>query len=687
MFTLIGTIAKVALRNMLTRRMNLAVGFLLLMAALLLTVTRSIQHSVEQGTRRSIIDSLVGHLQVVSDKQEDWEGIFMMSSSNAQAHRLDVAATQALVRAHPNVKDVLPINPGMALFLVNNPVDRLLERLRDAVRAEGTDPSRREERERLARHVQYVFGTVVREMERTGSRPLEEADRVALERAASAEFWSGFAADPSTALEFLENKAAPQLATDTQDFLKYLGTSLQEVPRVFPRIKLVRGAMVPEGQRGMLLPEFIYADVFRIGTVRRFEELRVAVQERGRSIAEEPDLKRLVRQNRQGLEDILHQLDEARARELVARLQQALPSSETDLGALLTRVVDVTDEDFAHKHEVFQKEVVPRIDLFWLKVGEQLLLKGFDTVGRVHFVAVRLHGTFAIDGMEGADSPTYAALVDLVTGSELQGLVPGAPQEAPAEDLTLALAVESPEQLEASLAHLEATAGPAPATTLQADALLSPRTERASTERYTEAEREASAVISLALVLKEPERLEATLKELQGSATQAGLGLQVVPWSQAAGRFDFVISAVLSLLSMCVLGLFAFVAVIVNNGMMLAVLQRVQELGTLRAVGASRGFVVALTVMEILWLGLVFGGLGTLLGLGLIQYLSTAGIPAGSNSLLTFFFSGTHLYPSLHPTAGLFSMLTVLGFASAASLYPALRVSRILPRLAMEAAS
>ncbi len=51
-----------------------------------------------------------------------------------------------------------------------------------------------------------------------------------------------------------------------------------------------------------------------------------------------------------------------------------------------------------------------------------------------------------------------------------------------------------------------------------------------------------------------------------------------------------------------------------SNTLLMAVLERTRELGTLRAIGTSRAQVAAIVLLEALWLGLLGGALGSLLG-------------------------------------------------------------------------
>ena len=69
-------------------------------------------------------------------------------------------------------------------------------------------------------------------------------------------------------------------------------------------------------------------------------------------------------------------------------------------------------------------------------------------------------------------------------------------------------------------------------------------------------------------------------------------------------------------LSVAVLIIFVVALVIINNAMVMATLQRVQEIGTLRAVGAQRRFILWMLVIEAMVIGAIFGVLGAAVGAG-----------------------------------------------------------------------
>jgi ABC-type antimicrobial peptide transport system permease subunit len=138
-----------------------------------------------------------------------------------------------------------------------------------------------------------------------------------------------------------------------------------------------------------------------------------------------------------------------------------------------------------------------------------------------------------------------------------------------------------------------------------------------------------------------------------------------------------------AVLYVSVLIIFAVALVIINNALVMATLERIAEIGTLRAVGAQRRFLLGMLVVETLAVGALFGGVGALLGVGLVAILRLVGIPA-SNDTLYFLFSGPRLHPFLSPVNVVIALTIVLVVSGLSSLYPGLLAMRVSPRQAMQ---
>jgi ABC-type antimicrobial peptide transport system permease subunit len=128
--------------------------------------------------------------------------------------------------------------------------------------------------------------------------------------------------------------------------------------------------------------------------------------------------------------------------------------------------------------------------------------------------------------------------------------------------------------------------------------------------------------------------------------------------------------------------IFVVALIIVNNAMVMATIDRVPEIGTLRAIGAQRGTVLGLLLAETAMLGLVAGGLGGLAAVGMVTWLGRVGVPAPADELVLL-FGGPRLYPTIGPVDIAIGLVTITTVAVASTLYPATLAARVPPIVAM----
>jgi len=124
--------------------------------------------------------------------------------------------------------------------------------------------------------------------------------------------------------------------------------------------------------------------------------------------------------------------------------------------------------------------------------------------------------------------------------------------------------------------------------------------------------------------------------------------------------------------------LIAIVLVSVMNVMLMAVFERVKEIGTIAAIGTRPGQILALFLVEGLSLGILGSAVGVL--------LSTVTILALKVHPLTFDFGrqkGLLLAPTLDVNEMVLASVLVILMSAVASLQPALKASRLEPVAAM----
>jgi len=120
--------------------------------------------------------------------------------------------------------------------------------------------------------------------------------------------------------------------------------------------------------------------------------------------------------------------------------------------------------------------------------------------------------------------------------------------------------------------------------------------------------------------------------------------------------------------------LVAIVLVSIMNVMIMAVYERVREIGTIAAIGTLPGKILCMFLFE----GLLMGAIGAVIG----SLLSVAAITALNAAQLTFDFgrqTGLILAPTIDPAALITVSGIVIGVSILASLQPALKAARMDP--------
>jgi len=351
----------------------------------------------------------------------------------------------------------------------------------------------------------------------------------------------------------------------------------------------------------------------------------------------------------------------------------------------------MNDDNFSRRFTFFYDQLAPLLELYRIRVGDVLTIKAFTRSGYVQSVNVPVYGTFQFKGMEDAALAGNLNLMDLVSFRDLYGYLSADKIEEvdKLKKLAGAKAIDRSRAEDelfgtARTVVAEATPGVIDEGNEKPGNLRALRREELLRRVYSKNEMDNGVLLSAAVILKDPKKLKQTMKEIAAVSARDNLQLKPVSWQEAAGLIGQFVSLAKLALYIAVFIIFIVALVIINNAMMMATLQRVHEIGTMRAIGAQRGFVLGLVLTEIIVLGLVFGGAGAALGTGVVKWLGSVGI-AARNDWFYFFFSGPRLHPWL--TAGnlIAAFVIVLLVSAISTLYPAFLATRVAPVRAMQA--
>lgn len=179
-------------------------------------------------------------------------------------------------------------------------------------------------------------------------------------------------------------------------------------------------------------------------------------------------------------------------------------------------------------------------------------------------------------------------------------------------------------------------------------------------------------VTELAVAVDDVNRLPQIAADLRAVL---GPGFEVHAWNELAPERK-TIMGIQDAISVIVSVVFVMLMLLgVANTMLMSVLERTREVGTMMAVGLTRGSVMTLFLLEALVLGL----LGAAGGLGLMLLLTTALARKGITFTPPSATMSMEVYPFLTFgfTAGV--LFTAVAGAVVFALYPAFRASRLRP--------
>ena len=658
------TLTRIAWSNVVSLPVRSAIAVLLFA---FLAVVASLGSSIVDAMDRSISDTVVhsaaGHLQVYDANAREPLALFgdvvMGAEDIGSIH--DFPAVRRAALAVSGVEAIIPMASDVAGLLAEPELESAARTL--ATRRTG-DAAIAEDVARVRRG----GALVVQDLE---SRLGLSADTAAIEAAladarsvSDAAFEASARRNPAQAAAFVQQRVAPLAPEEEARHFRYIATDLDLFAQHFRHLEIIEGTAVPPGARGILL-NGAYRDLTLKNRAARILDELARQASRGNRIAGDPRVKglaSLLPAEAPRLREALAPADAAAVeQELVARLQTS--GLEAGLRALLT----VDDRTLAERKEIFYAVVAPRIRLYAVQPGDEIVLRSTRSNRAIR---VTVHGAFRFRGINeeglGGLYPQNS-LADLETFRELNGIPTAA-------------------ELAEQRAMRPASAATALATEWD-DATVfgeeSPSAATAVATAVAPAPASAPEVLNAAVLVRDPARLNSVKAALERELAARSLPVQVVDWRGASGMIGQFFSIVRFALYATLAAAFFLAVVIVDSALMLGMLSRVQDLGSLRAMGASRAFISALIVAEsavLATLGFAIGG-GAAMLIG--RVLEVRGIPPFTPEL-TFLFAGGRLHPAVGGGNLAAAAIVIVVTMLIAAIHPARRAAGVPPALALQ---
>jgi len=154
----------------------------------------------------------------------------------------------------------------------------------------------------------------------------------------------------------------------------------------------------------------------------------------------------------------------------------------------------------------------------------------------------------------------------------------------------------------------------------------------------------------------------------------AETGLQFIPWFDLADYYTKTVALLTSQMDVVRLIIGLIIVLSISNTLIMNVLERTSEIGTLMAMGTRRREILTLFLSEGLLLGIAGGALGLAAGVALAEIISAVGIPMPPPPGRSSAYSAAILV-TWRLAAGAFAI--AIATTVAASIYPAWKASRL----------
>ena len=214
------------------------------------------------------------------------------------------------------------------------------------------------------------------------------------------------------------------------------------------------------------------------------------------------------------------------------------------------------------------------------------------------------------------------------------------------------------------------------------DEIVIPKEEFASFENiYTN----SSSWNFLICRAENPKKAKKLIKILNKAFRENDWPIEAVNWRSSAGSTAFYLYILRLILNIGIIIILGAGFIVVNNTLVINVLDRIREIGTMRAIGANKRYITKECAAETVIMAFIAGILGCVLGVAGSHVVSAMRITF-SNSFIVQLFGGTvlHTSVSLSNLLGAFSLSIFIGLI--AWIYPLINAIKVNPVEAMQGA-
>lgn len=189
----------------------------------------------------------------------------------------------------------------------------------------------------------------------------------------------------------------------------------------------------------------------------------------------------------------------------------------------------------------------------------------------------------------------------------------------------------------------------------------------------------------LIIRLKEGEKASRVMRKVSKIFKRNEWPVRVADWRRAAGSTAIYLILLRNIFNIGIIIVLSAGFIIVNNSLVINILDRTREIGTLRAIGAKKRFISLQCMTENLILTLTSGVLGIIAGKICVHFINKAHIVL-TNSLLVQLFGSEAIFVHVTVFNILKLLLLVIALALLGWIYPVINALKVSPVDAIQGA-
>lgn len=186
----------------------------------------------------------------------------------------------------------------------------------------------------------------------------------------------------------------------------------------------------------------------------------------------------------------------------------------------------------------------------------------------------------------------------------------------------------------------------------------------------------------IVLRLNNSSEINATVNQLNDIFTRENLNLKAISYIESSISLGSYINLVTIIISLIIFLILVISIIIITNAVLMNIIDRTAEIGTMMAIGAKRSFIFLMILGESIIISLITTVIGFLIGIGIIGIVSIMYIPATDN-ITMMLFGGSTLNLSMNFINFVYTFFIMLGVTAISTIYPLIFSTRLTPLEAM----